>query len=120
MVRKIVGAVAGSPIRSIGDNNNKGQEIPFGREVSKVDSHTPTSLIGKQSPHIPSYFTGAPVWSEEDKQGLYGFVTSALGNNVLFKGKLLAQEECAHKICEAIVKSPQLTAKFLPFISRKQ
>lgn len=64
-------------------------------------------------------FYGAPVWSGRTKEELHEFVSNALESNMFFKDKDLAREKTAEKVCEAIQKSPQLTAMFIPKIMSK-
>jgi len=92
----------------------------FPIEAQKGDAEALARLIGEKARPTSAYFAGAPLWSEEARIRLYNFVAYALEQNKLFKDKPLATQECIKRVCEAIMGSPQLTAKFFPVITSKQ
>ena len=81
-----------------------------------IDEPAIAALLGNNRKTLSKYFVGAPVWTSNAEKRLEDFVCFALSKNKMFKDKPLATEETARKVTKAIKSSPQLTAKFLPFL----
>jgi hypothetical protein len=125
-VNKIHGNISQTPspssgIGEVGDNRDlKCNPSTPGVHV-EPSSDNPKALaeiIGNSVPKLSSYFTGAPCWTPEASRRLHGFVVKTLGDNPAFEGKPRVLEEVAQAVTEAIKSSPQLTARFLPYLTQ--